>query len=91
MNTSDLELLKKQIEILDQKHHIEILKILTQHSYKINENKSGSFVNMSFFSEEILTDIHKYLQYIKEQEEHLITVEYQKDEYRKTFIKEVKE
>ena len=54
MNTSELELLKKQIEILDQKHHIEILKILTQHSYKINENKSGSFVNMSFFSEELL-------------------------------------
>ena len=91
MNTSELELLKKQIEILDKKHHIEILKILTSHSYKINENKSGSFINMSFFTKEISDDIYKYIQYVKEQEEDLTTIEYQKDEYRKTYIKEVKE
>lgn len=91
MNTPGLEILKKQIETLDKKHHIEILKILTQHSCKINENKSGSFVNMSFFSEEIINEIQKYIQYINEQEERLNTAEYQKDEYRKSLVKEVKE
>tara|TARA_B110000967_G_C18901559_1_gene575740 strand:- start:10495 stop:10770 length:276 start_codon:yes stop_codon:yes gene_type:complete len=91
MTTSELEILKKQIELLDKKHHIEILKILTGHSYKINENKNGSFVNMSFFSQTIINDIHKYLQYINEQEEQLNTFEYQKEEYRKSLSKEVKE
>ena len=46
---------------------------------------------MSFFTKEISDDIYKYIQYVKEQEEDLTTIEYQKDEYRKTFIKEVKE
>ena len=59
MTTSELEILKKQIELLDKKHHIEILKILTGHSYKINENKNGSFVNMSFPN---INDCLRYLE-----------------------------
>ena len=47
-----LETLKKTIETLNKYHQVEILKILTKNLCKINENKSGCYVNMSFLNEE---------------------------------------
>jgi len=81
-----MEVLKKRIELLDTKHHIEILKILSNHSCKLNENKSGVFINMTFLTDEIINDINNYLQYINDQEERLNTVEYQKDLFKQEFI-----
>ena len=56
---------------LDKHHQIEILKILSKNMCKINENKSGVFVNMTFLDEKILSEIHDYLKYMKEQEDNL--------------------
>ena len=47
--------LKNQVESLDKHHQIEILKILSKNMCKINENKSGVFVNMTFLDEKILS------------------------------------
>jgi len=85
-NLNQMEVLKKRIELLDTKHHIEILKILSNHSCKLNENKSGVFINMTFLTDEIINDINNYLQYINDQEERLNTVEYQKDLFKQEFI-----
>tara|TARA_B110000967_G_scaffold4816_1_gene4769 strand:- start:8301 stop:8573 length:273 start_codon:yes stop_codon:yes gene_type:complete len=81
-NLNQLEALKKRIEILEPKHHIEILKILSTHSCKLNENKSGVYINMTFFNDEIINDVNNYLQYINDQEERLKTVEYQKEIFK---------
>ena len=48
---------------------------------KINENKSGVFVNMTFLEQTILNKIEEYLTYLKEQEDNLIPTEYQKQEF----------
>ena len=64
----------------------EALKILSNHSCKLNENKSGVFINMTFLTDEIINDINNYLQYINDQEERLNTVEYQKDLFKQEFI-----
>lgn len=85
-NLNELENLKKRIELLDNKHHIEILKILSNHSCKLNENKSGVFINMTFLTGEIINDINNYLQYINDQEERLKTVEYQKELFKQDLI-----
>jgi hypothetical protein len=85
-NLIELEALKKRIELLDTKHHIEILKILSNHSCKLNENKSGVFINMTYLTEAIINEINNYLQYINDQEERLKTVEYQKDLFKQEFI-----
>lgn len=78
--------LKNQIESMDKHHQIEILKILSKNMCKINENKSGVFVNMTFLEQPILEKIEEYLTYMKEQEENLITTEYQKQEFINSYF-----
>jgi hypothetical protein len=80
--------LKNQIESMDKHHQIEILKILSKNMCKINENKSGVFVNMTFLEQPILEKIEEYLTYMKEQEENLITTEYQKQEFINSYFVE---
>ena len=81
-----LENIKTFIEILNKHHQIEILKILDKHNCKLNENKSGVYINLSFLSEDIIIDLEKYINYIKDQEESLNTMEYQKEEFKNAFF-----
>ena len=83
---NNLEKLKKNIEILNKHHQIEILQILTKNLCKINENKSGCYVNLSFLNDETIEEISKYVEYVQEQEESLNTVEYQKEEFKNAFF-----
>ena len=81
-----LNKLKNQIESLDKHHQVEILKILSRNLCKLNENKSGVYVNMSFLDDKIIEEIEDYLRYMKEQEENLITTEYQKKEFMDSYF-----
>ena len=83
---NNLEKLKKNIEILNKHHQIEILQILTKNLCKINENKSGCYVNLSFLSDENIDEITKYVEYVQDQEETLNTAEYQKEEFKNAFF-----
>ena len=88
-NTIELENIKTKVEKLNKEHQLEILKILRnqgEERVKINENKSGVFVNMTFLEEPILNKIQDYLNYMKEQEENLITTEYQKQEFINSYF-----
>jgi hypothetical protein len=85
-NIETLENLKTYIENLSKYHQIEILKILSKNLCKINENKSGVYVNLSFLSNETLQEIKEYIHYVKEQEESFNTMEYQKEEFKNTFF-----
>ena len=86
MNIHNLENIKKSVESLNKYHQIEILKILSKKLCKINENKSGIYVNLSFLPKEILDEIDEYIEYTKEQENSLNTMEYQKEEFKNTFF-----
>ena len=81
-----LNKLKNQIESLDKHHQIEILKILSRNLCKLNENKSGVYVNMSFLDDKNIEEIEDYLRYMKEQEDNLITTEYQKKEFMDSYF-----
>jgi len=81
-----LEKLKNIIESMSKYHQIEILKILSRKLSKINENKSGCYINMSFLPEETINDLEEYLSYIKVQEESLETMEYQKEEFKNAYF-----
>jgi hypothetical protein len=83
----DLEIMKNKIEKMSKKHHIEILKILKMNAnVKLNENKSGIFVNLSFLSRDILEEIDKYVNYVNDQENVINTIETQKQEFKNTFF-----
>jgi|UniRef100_A0A6C0JLJ3 hypothetical protein len=85
-NSENLEKLKKTIESMSKYHQIEILKILSKKLTKINENKSGCYVNMTYLPEETLSELKEYVSYIKDQEESLETIEYQKEEFKNAFF-----
>lgn len=88
MNIEEIEDIKNYIESISKFHQIEILKILSKNLCKINENKSGVYVNLSFLPKETIDEIKEYIHYIKEQEESLKTMEYQKTEFKNAFFNE---
>lgn len=88
-NTIFLEKIKTKIESMNKSHHIQILKILKKNNLiKLNENKSGVFVNLSFLSKDTLDDIVKYIDYISIQEDSIRFIENQRDEFKNTFFNE---
>ena len=83
----ELENIKNKIESMHKQHHIEILKILKKcNSIKLNENKSGIFVNLSFLPIHTLNEIQKYIDYINVQETSISHLETQCDEFKNTFF-----
>ena len=80
MNIKELENLNKKIEILNDKQHIEILRIIHKYSHiKLSENKNGIFINMNELDDKILNEIQNYLKYIETKEKELKIVENKKD------------
>ena len=87
-NLDKLETLKLKIENLNKFHQIEILKILSKRLCKLNENKSGVYVNMSFLPDDILDELNKYIEYVDDQTEAFTTVESQKNDFKTSFFVE---
>jgi hypothetical protein len=84
-----LESMKMYIEGMNKNHHIEILKILQQDpSIKLNENKSGIYINLSCLNPATFSKIEEYLNYIRDQERSLDSLETQKQDYINTFFSE---
>jgi len=73
---------------MNKQDQIEILKLLSKYLCKLNENKSGIFVNMSFLSNDILDQMKKYIEYTQEKATNLATLEYQKEEFKKSLLDE---
>ena len=84
---NDLEKLKNTIESMSKMHHIEIIKILKKNqNVKLNENKNGVYINLSFLPDEIINEISDYVNYINDQENSLQTMEIQKDDFKNTYF-----
>ena len=89
MPATDLKHLKDRIEVLNQHHQIQILKIITQHKVVYTENKNGSFVNLTNLDDAVVSKLTEYLSYVDEQETQLKEVENQKTELTKQFFKSI--
>ena len=61
VDVTKLEVLKERIECLSKFQQVEILKILSKNLCKLNENKSGIFVNMTFLESDVIEEIEKYM------------------------------
>jgi hypothetical protein len=87
MEVEQLENIKKSVESMPKIHHIEILRILKNiPNVKLNENKSGVFINLTFLPKETINEISYYINYIAEQENTLKTAELQKNEFKNAFF-----
>ena len=81
--------IKDQIETMSKTHQIEVLKILSKNPLiKLNENKSGVYVNLSFLPQDTIQEIQQCIQYISEQEKSFQNLEIQKNEFKNTFFTE---
>jgi len=86
VDVNKLESLKEKIEALSKFQQVEILKILSKNMCKLNENKSGIFVNMTFLENSVIEEIEKYMSYVQDQADTFQTVEYQKEEFKNIIL-----
>ena len=87
ITTEYLTVIKDKIEKMPKNNQIEILRILKQNPVtKLNENKSGIFVNISFLPKETIDEIVKYVKYYGDQELAINQIEQQKQEFKNTFF-----
>lgn len=89
MTANDIENMKKiveSIQSMDKFDQMEILKILVSNSCKINENKSGVFVNLTLLPQNVLDEMCEYIRYIKFKQDSIDTFETKKTEYKNTFF-----
>ena len=88
-HANTLDNIKNNIEMMNKIHQIEILKILKKNpTIKLNENKSGVYVNISFLPQDTITELLEYIDYIKDQESCLKDLEVQKNDFKNTFFVE---
>ena len=79
----ELDSMKTMIESLSKIQHVEILRILKKNnSIKINENRNGVYINLSYVPKYTIDEISKYLQYVKAQEDNLEQFETKKEEFK---------
>ncbi len=89
MDITKLENLKTKIESMSKINQLEILNILKRNvGIKINENKSGVYINLSLLPSETIDEIVFYLNYILEQELSINKIETQKTEFANEFFTE---
>ena len=82
-----LEAMKATIERWNKTQHMEVLNIIKKNpAVKLNENRNGVYINLSYLPEETLQELAQYLAYVKEQETNLEKVETQKEEFKSTFF-----
>ena len=87
LTTEYLISLKDAIEKMTKTQQLDILRILKKNpAIKLNENKSGIFVNISFLPNDAIEEIDKYVKYICDQESELNLLENQKQEFKNTFF-----
>lgn len=80
INVHQLEAMKSSIDSMSKGSHVEILKILKENNVKINENKSGVFINLSFLNTDVINKIKDFIEFIKQRENLIEVVERQKIE-----------
>ena len=87
ITTEYLISLKDAIEKMTKTQQLDILRILKKNpAIKLNENKSGIFVNISFLPNDAIEEIDKYVKYVCDQESELNLLENQKQEFKNTFF-----
>lgn len=82
-----LESMKKSIEKMSKQQQLDVLRILKKNQQiKLNENKSGIYVNISFLPKETAAELEKYIKFVQEQETQLSELEIMKEKYKHKFF-----
>lgn len=89
MEVEQLERIKLQVEKMSSTQQLEILKILHENeNVKINENKSGVYVNLSFLPNNVVVQMQEYLKYVNDQENSLNVIENRKESVKHAYFED---
>ena len=82
--------LKTKIEKLSKEHQIEILRLLMKEkNITLNENKNGTFINLSEMNADVLESLNSYLNYITIQNKQLEDIEIEKNNIEKQYFRNI--
>jgi hypothetical protein len=86
-NYSELNIIREKIESMPKFNQVEILRILSKdNAVTLNENKYGTFINLTELSQEIVENMKNYINYVNTQEYNLNYLEKQKEEFKNIYF-----
>jgi hypothetical protein len=86
-NYSELNIIREKIESMPKFNQVEILRILSKdNTVTLNENKYGTFINLTELSQEIVENMKNYINYVNTQEYNLNYLEKQKEEFKNIYF-----
>lgn len=71
MNRSKLELMKAQLENLDEEEHIQIYSIMKKYTSSFSKTTNGVFISSENLSEECLNEIQTHIQFCLDQRKRM--------------------
>jgi hypothetical protein len=84
---NELIFIRDKVELMTKFNQVEVLKLLHNHSnVTLNENKYGIHINLSELSQNIITEIKIYINYVNMQENNLNTIEQQKESFKNIYF-----
>lgn len=84
--------LKSNIESMTKHHQIEVLRILRNiPNMCVNENKNGSFVNLTEADDNTIKLLEDYVAHVNKQETQLNVIETAKENIQNKFFKDNKD
>ena len=89
--SNELEKLRKEIELLEIRHHIEIAKLLKNNNIKLMENNNGIFINLNKLPSKLLNEIIQYMNFVKEQESLINIDKFKKKSIKNKYFKDNKD
>jgi len=93
INVNELIYIRDKIENMSKYNQINILGILKNYpEIMLNENSYGIHINLSDVKRNVITALLDYIKYVYEQENELLSIEQQKEDYKNVyFVKDNKD
>lgn len=93
INVNELIYIRDKIENMSKYNQINILGILKNYpEITLNENSYGIHINLSDVKRNVITALLDYIKYVYEQENELLSIEQQKEDYKNVyFVKDNKD
>lgn len=82
----NLNVLKYKIENMPKIHQIEILRIFNNFNCNKNENKNGTFINLTELPKDVLNELYVYIEYYEKQQNNIDDIENEKIRLENTFF-----
>ena len=84
---TDLNSISEKIEVMPKFNQVEVLRILSKDTtITLNENKYGTFINLTELPESMIDNLKNYINYVNTQEHNLNQLEKQKEEFKNIYF-----